>query len=73
MTSHKADSSAQPQVGRCRILSFSVRASWTDTYIHTQEDTLAGNTEFNLVRFDIAVDDVVDRLYAPLSIDHIAD
>jgi len=71
MTSHKADSSAASWPVQ-DLYAFSACALAGLIQIYTQ-DTLAGNTEFNLVRFDIAVDDVVDRLYMPLSIDHIAD
>jgi len=71
MTSHKADSSAASWPIQ-DLYAFSACALAGLIQIYTQ-DTLAGNTEFNLVRFDIAVDDVVDRLYMPLSIDHIAD
>ena len=72
MTSHKADSSAASWPVQ-DLYAFSACALAGLIQIYTQEDTPAGNTEFNLVRFDIAVDDVVDRLYMPLSIDHIAD
>lgn len=71
MTSHKADSSAASWP--VRDINFSACALAGLIHIFTQEDTLAGNTEFNLVRFDIAVDDVVGRFYVPLSVDHIAD
>jgi len=71
MTSHKADSSAASWPVQ-DLYAFSACALAGLIQIYTQ-DTLAGNTEFNLVRFDIAVDDVVDRLYMPLWIDHIAD
>jgi len=67
MTSHKADSSAASWPVQ-DLYAFSACALAGLIQIYTQEDTLAGNTEFNLVRFD----DVVDRLYMPLSIDHIS-
>ena len=67
MTSHKADSSAASWPVQ-DLYAFSACALAGLIQIYTQEDTLAGNTQFNLVRFD----DVVDRLYMPLSIDHIS-